>query len=611
MDEPKVNDFHRALTQEYTTTQCPLMYCIKAGLICVAKTTKGWQRCRILKLHENSIDGLLFDIGIIERVNWHDLRIIKEQFTTKKPMAIRCTLINVITTQPIERFTIQDHQQFLQILKEQHDFYIFVNRPNFMSSDIYLYYKSDNQFHCVNNIFPAQTLTDNSSTEDEVTSEAIIANTSSAKSKSTSSDLSKSKSKHETHPVQEEIRTERIPDPIQTDDNNDSFVTELSDDMPPKTIEPRPDSHVCLIERYKISKPWNVIVKHIVSIDEIYVCFVKYVEALNRIRFDVQNYVETVSPSEKNCWAIDEYCLAVDPTEGSGEWLRGKIVEIQAPDSCMVFLRDVGKTIKCKTNSLKEISKELQIVRDFTWKMKLSSVKIAKHWTKSMIKHLLHEMIESYDEMAISAVGDNNAGNDWGVILWGIQKIFNALSPERTEFININESLVERGAATTDASFGGIMEIVNPPSTEIIDEGPKLFDDVQATIERMKLFNFEERQALCSPQMVTDKRAEVKCWLPSEQIHEKKFVAFPMYVSRKLIIHVLEANRKNMSDEIKDILEKKYRKNQLERKDSIEWKKEDACFARYDGDDRFYRATIRRVNYAKNSCVVRIVVPSI
>lgn len=635
MDEDKVNEFQRTLTTEYENTQYPLVYCMKAGLICVAKSSKGWQRCRILKLHENSTDALLFDIGIIERINWHDLRIINEKFANIKPMAVRCSLINIITAQPLERFSIQHHQRFHQILKEQNDFYIFVNRANFMSSDIYLYYKSENnEFHCVNNIFPAQTISDDSSFEDDATSEAFAANTSS----SANSRL-KSKSKVELEPVQHaecvidlnrmergsleaergSLETKRSSFEIASG----SFESEQSNESPPQpppqkplsivsppeTVEQRPESLGQLIDTCKISRAWNVKIKQVIDIDEIYVCFSKYEDALNRLRFDVQSYVEAEEPTAKDAWEIGDYCLAVDPAEGSGEWLRGKIVNKPTSDSCMVYLRDIGKTIKCKGSDLKEINRELQIVRDCAWKMKLASVKRVQHITASMMQDLINDKIETFEEIAMSIISDDN-GNDKGIILWGIKKIFNALLPEKIEYVNINQSLVDLGVARASASFHGITSMINPAHDHYVDEKPHSIDDDRDIIEHMHFSSCNQHTLpllkMQKYEMVTDKRGEVKSWLPAERIAENQFVAFPMYVSQRLIIYALEESRKTVSDEIKEILEKMYRNKQLERKDSILWKKEDACFALYDLDNRFYRATIRRVNFAKNTCVVSI-----
>lgn len=570
---------------------------MKPGLICVAKSAKnGWQRCRIIKLHENSSsDVFLFDIGMIERIDWNDLRIIKEKFTRIKPLTVRCSLVNVLTAQPIERVSLQHHQHFQQILEEQNDFYVFVNRPSELSSDIFLYYKSEENFYCVNNVFPIGTFSDDSSVEDD-TSEAIpIRNSSSTKS------ITKS----ESEPVQGSIQIASNSfelEPLKELPTNGHIANgNVMDDI---VQEQKPLDN--LIETCKITNPWNIVVKHVVGIDEIYVCFAKYLEIWYRLRFDVQTYVEKESPTTKDVWKKGDCCLLKDPDDGSGEWFRGKIVKIPASERhVIVFLRDVGKTIECKADDLKVISKDLQLVRDCTWKVKLTSVKMLANFKPSMIKNLLCDLIELNEETAMSAVCDNN-GNDLGIILWGVKKVLKALQPERIEYVNINELLVERGFAAFTASFQGITNKFNPSQENSIAL-PNFVDEDQEIIDANQLFHCDSHllPLLKIPKykMVSDQRMEVERWLPSERIDENKFVAFPMYVSQNLFISVLEATRKTVCDEIQEILEKKYRNRQLERKDSVEWKKEDACFARFE-DCRFYRATVRRVNYAKNTCVV-------
>lgn len=103
---------------------------------------------------------------------------------------------------------------------------------------------------------------------------------------------------------------------------------------------------------------------------------------------------------------------------------------------------------------------------------------------------------------------------------------------------------------------------------------------------------------------VTDQIMEVNTWLPSERVAEKKFAAFPMHVSQQCIISVLEANRKTTADEILTILYKKNKAKELVKKAAVEWKQGDACFARFSEDRSFYRATVCRVNFARNSCMV-------
>lgn len=578
---------HCALSNEYKHRSYELVYCLKTGFICMAFSSKGWQRCRILKLHENSTcNVLLFDIGLCEHVNWDDLRIIAQEFCGYKPLAIRCSLINIRTAQPIERYSVHNSITFNQILKDNRDFYVFANRPNCVSSEIFLYYKLDDQFHCVNRTFPIDSVSEEDSSTEDITSSLQIASTPITESplSSLSSKLSASNS------------TERL---------EQSQRLESFEESPTENhMEQKPDNSEQMTQIGKISKPWNIVVKYVAGIDEIYVCFEQYIEIVNKLRFDVQTFVEVEMPATKTTWQIGDYCLALDPKNGSGEWFRGKIISITTKNICMVFLRDIGQTIQCKVNHLKEINEYLRTVRDFTWKVKLSSIKRTNQCSPHAFVDELRKMIVLYEEMAISAVFDSNK-NDWGVILWGIKKTFHALLPENIEYININDELVKCGVATTKTSFHGISDMIKPLQSNInIDEALKSFQETREFINGLQFSHeingnmvplSQQKKQLTYPQM------DVKNWLPSEKIAQKNFVAFPMYVSKNCHFFVLEASRKTVAEEIEKILLKKYRAKELKPRDSIEWRKEDACFARYG--TYFYRATIRRVNFASKYCM--------
>ncbi|XP_031630084.1 uncharacterized protein LOC116345129 [Contarinia nasturtii] len=610
MDTEEHKRFQNVLKEEYTTVnEYDLVYCLKSGYICMAfSTTMSWQRCQILKLYENhQCNVLLLDVGIIERVNWTDLRMINEKYVMHKPIALRCSLANVKTTQPIDRYSLQKRQEFLNILQnQQHDFYIFVNRSNSMSSDIFLYYKVDNQFVCVNKLFTSIESVSENSSASEITS-VSEPNSMGTKSEPNSIQMEQSLSSP-SDKGQHSIRMKSLSS-TPSDQVVQPIQIERSGEPSKMAIEQSPKSSDKLIDSCKITKPWGVLVKYVVGIDEIYVRFTKYTAAYNQLRFKIKMSTECEPKKNKSGWMIGEYCLAIDPDDTSGDWLRGKIVAMNSFNSGFVFLRDIGKTIECKLANLRIINSELNRPRDFTWKIRLASIELAKDLpSNSDPNQLLRNIIDSFEELAFSALKDFNE-NDQGAILWGIKTTCSALSPDKIEYVNINEELVESGVATTTKSFDGIMSVINPaqehPSEEdtmkTIGEAFRIddmhFDKINGNLPMLQ-GNDEMWQ-------VTDKRTEVTAWLPSEKYPKKNFVAFPMYVSQKCNIFVLEANRKTTADRIEKMLMQKYCGRQLERRVSIEWKKEDACFARYG--ERFYRATIRRVNFGKNLCVVRFI----
>lgn len=555
-DEQAADQFNKWLSDAYDSENYQNLYFLKAGIICVANSKRGWRRCRILKLYKNSTcDVLLIDSGQMERIEWRDLRIASKELVDEKPFAIKCTLVDVGTALPIERFTIFQQDTFLQTLRQFNDFYICVNQWDATSAKVFLYYKSDNQFYCVNHIFPSTTYSDDSSRDSFDTDMKSVQNTSPMELKL-------------FEPAEREVSLPS--EPIKQNGNNDAPC--------------------------QITKPESVVVRHVESIDAIYVCFGKHVKAFNRLHFEVQNAAQEDmdNPSE---WAVEDYCLVQASFTGRSEWFRARIQSIKPPTKCIVYLRDFGKTMESKIWKLKAIAPKHWIVRDFAWKVKLAHLHI-NAVSSTIAVELLQDMIDEYTEMAFSAFG-HSSGKECNVILWGVKKIANALLPETIKYENINEKLVQQGVVRSSISFYGIANLINP-------QQPDHDEAIAATctiIEDLTFLNPSNGRQKYPK--VTDSMADVKRWLPSEYIGQEEFVAFPMYVNKNMcIIWVLEANRKDIADEMQRILEKKHRTNELNTRDPLEWNKEDACFARFKADNHYYRATVRRVNFERNTCMV-------
>lgn len=87
----------------------------------------------------------------------------------------------------------------------------------------------------------------------------------------------------------------------------------------------------------------------------------------------------------------------------------------------------------------------------------------------------------------------------------------------------------------------------------------------------------------------------VKEWLPSEPILQREFVAFPTCVDWEEDLSILNDNRRTVDHLIEEILRKKYKTDQLKRRDAMDWKKDDPCFVHFPADGRLYRATIYEV----------------
>lgn len=576
-----VDKFHRRIAEDYSNNKHQLVYCLKVGTICAAKTTKGWQRCRILKLHgKNTCDVLLIDIGMKERVKWDDLRLLNDKWFQTKPFAIRCSLVSMISANSIDRVTMLKQQEFTRILQAKTDFYVVCNRPDVVSSDIFLYYKFENQFRCVNAIFPSDTMSDNSSIDETEMSTKIGHRTPSSGEHFSLKDSLIQRSEENQLQIKEMEHENNEPkNHIDQNGNHTNNKNVNEQEQEPRNPAPSIDKLV--------SKPEPIIVKHIDGIDGIYICFKKYLTGVKRLRFQVQNCVQQTPDTYQRSWKVGEYCLVFDLFDGISEWLRGRIVSIIDSETYEIYLRDDGKTIESSAYNLKPIDEELKKVRDFTWKMKLSYIQMEKSCPKNTFNELLCDIISGYDEIAISALRKSN-----GIILWGIKRLVGALLPERYEYVNINEELVKHNVATTAVEFGDINDAINNlVNKEIIELDDS--DDDQTDQNQYK---------------VTDRKNEAKRWLPSQPIAKREFVVFPQYFTQqKMYVSVLEASRKTTAEEIRQILIKKGKAKELEKRDSVEWKKDDACFAPFGNERHYYRATLRRVNFAKNTCVVCII----
>lgn len=569
----------------------------------MAKTALyGWQRCRIVRLHtKNVCTAFLLDIGISEHIKWIDLRLLDETWCHQEPFAIRCSLIDVVTANPIGRCTPQQHQQFTQTLQMYENFYISVNRSGTISSDIFLYYVLDNQFHCVNEMFPS----DSSTTDDEDyefeqsilsnsgTKIAVCGDGAGAADRGDGSTFimnKRSAKQYKTMANETSITDENLN--VMEKENTTTNDIEMKE--PSECAVPKP------LDQQRLSKPERIVVRHIDETGSVFVCFKKYEIALHKLRFEIQKHVgngESVDQSNEEhlTWNVDDFCLVHGKFDGFTEWLRGKITNISAiaasdnGNLAQVYLRDLGKIVETPLNKLKPIP-PTRNVRDFVWKSRLASIELKQRCGDGRIAKILKKMLNAYDEIAISVLEPTD--DQLNIILWGITQSTSALLPEKIKLTNINEELVARGYAHTQTKFDGMNELI----TNLMNATPE--------VDNYDSDNLQTNSTLQSIYNVTDERMDVEEWLPSEPIQQREFAAFPMHVARKCILSILEANRRSVADEMKNILEEKNKTNELEHRDAMDWKKEDPCFVLFKADGRFYRGSVRRVNFEKNICMV-------
>lgn len=393
-------------------------------------TTNGWQRCRIIRLHENgTCDALLIDTGIIERIDWYDLRTMDGTFRPAgircsisdfPPLAIPCSLVDVVTAKRIQRVSLGLNEDFQGILQHPHDFYVYTHRADAVS-DIFLYYKFAGEFYCINNLFPTDLSSDENSSDISVVPTKGTTSPMGSTSKTTQSEA--------VNEAKEVILSHGF-------DKSDNG-SHKSDEMEPNLGDQETTRPNGLIQ---ISKPESVVIRNVVGIDEIYFCYARYLGAFDRLSFEIQKSMATRTDEEKKLkpavWAVNSDCLVINPHSKIQEWARGRIVMFSGATTCLVYLRDHGKTIECGLGELEPIAKKFYIIRDFTWKVQLSNITMKEGGSSEAVNRLLCDLID--EDMAISTV-DNETNKGCSIILWAIKTVSRALQPDKITYININE----------------------------------------------------------------------------------------------------------------------------------------------------------------------------
>lgn len=555
----------------------------------MAKTaSNGWQRCRILRLHaKNVCTAFLLDIGRNEHVKWSDLRILDEKWCSQKPFAIRCAMVDMVSARPIDRCTLQQQRQLMKSLATNETFYISVSRPGTISTDIFLYTVDHGRFDCVNEIFPSCLW---STDDDDDYGDGDDDTTLCPRA---SSDGTAVSANDADEPTTNEVS-------MLDENQNEAKMDNKMNDNDDQSVSNQPISS----NQQRLTKPEDVIVQHIDETGAIFVNIKKWKKALDTVRFKIQQHMLNAEHDDhcdgEMSWNVNDYCLLFGKFDGFTEWVRGKITSISiatapathADQLAQVYLRDVGKSIEIPLRELRP-SHGIPNVQDFAWKTQLAFIEIKERdGQTSWIIKVLKKMMKAYEKIAISVVG--STGDQLNVILWGIIRNVRAMLPEKVELTNINEELVNRGYAVASIDFNGINDLIGGSINATTTDSPYYDSD-----------NFQPNSSLQSEYAVTEERMDVTEWLPSEPISQREFAAYPMYVSHKCVLSILEANRRSVADEMKAILERKHQANELERRDATEWKKEDPCFVRFSADGRFYRGSVRRVNLTKNTGVVK------
>lgn len=265
-----------------------------------------------------------------------------------------------------------------------------------------------------------------------------------------------------------------------------------------------------------------------------------------------------------------------------------------------VQLRDYGHHVQVDKRSLLPISDGLRGVQDLVKKVRLYGVAASKADVSSTTVHeTAMALLKPFECMAVSFhMGSIEAA----VLLWGVRETIRPLAPNKYEYININQELINANVVHETQSLPDVVqpEKARDKSGEVDDESwRQVINGHQYPWE----LDFRSERAQYS---LTTETTSFAHWRPAEPIDKLEFHAYPQYVSRKLFFYVLDDYRKRVVEQINIGIYNKLRNrvptDTNRRKPHDEWKVGDACFAPFDRT--YHRATIKRISAAEKVCSV-------
>lgn len=548
-----INEFHHKLDGAYKSTETDVILMPNKHDICCALTEKsGWQRCRILGLHVNETCTVqLIDIGHKERIKWTNLRMLDEETFAEKPFVVKCSLVQIHNmNEPIEKFTIQQLNKFQTMIEKQENFYIFVSCVEPKWCGVILYIRNqDGSFKCLNQMFPNEE--EQSADEEQSNANAQEAN---------------------AVALEKPTTTERI-----AGEN--------------KQLKPKKDDI-----KMEMSDREGVVLLHFESIDAIFICLEQRYKAWDAFHSAIQ--LNAMQRSDEEIpqiieWRTGDQCLAPDYINERRQWFRGQIVRIDS-EIAVVYLCDIGKTMKTTIFALRSINEEIMKKPAFARKTALAGMTASANETMENIGKIIFDMIETFDGLSASGYGLNTS--DKRLILWGVKK-FNEdpYAPTQFEYTNINKELAKLGLVLATTSF----------------KDASLFHaerDRQKAIEKKsnknENGNNNNNDTNPSYSICKDLWPKIKNWPESERFQRNKFIGFPMYISSKFVIYLLDDERKAVADKMSEVLTRRYKNKELKRFDPYLWQKGSPCFAPFEGE--FHRAIIRKVYDDVDAVVVSI-----
>lgn len=553
----KISDLKKKLNDVYKSKSNILhAYVPTVGMICVAHINNEWYRVEISKVLRSGFYNVeLIDYGGKEEVKWENLFYLRDEFFATPKHVLRLSLFELNT---IDSSNLNKMNQEFKNLHRDTNKYNAINEGNVGSNyEVTLrLLKSDDEKMNINNHL-----------------------------------------KEILYGKQKVFSTEEKTAPKSIGKYVDPTDINMSSQKPQ------------MVKENQIPEKIKIVITHHVSPGEFYINVIKSNAEPDIADKDMQEKIEQFFTSDQNIhksnWKERDRCFVKQKTQGKqNHWYRGAVVKVNG-DECLVFLRDIGKTVE--VNSPEGLIED-KMTADYPSKAKrchLAFVAPSGMNTWSLTaKDKFIEYCKRFDELQMSVPVLNSYSSSTPVVLWSIEKKqYSALEPCKTVIRNINIDLIFHGVARSTVSDFDQIQYHECKDFQQNENSYSLIGDVLTDHTRLNS-NKNSLDELFGPIQ----------WKKAEPFFATQFEAVPSNIDQNMIIYALTRQQKQMIKKMSDELSKWHRDQ-----DIIplidDWEEQEPCIAIYKerqngngSTDEFFntyhRAQIIMVNSSQKMCKV-------
>lgn len=371
------------------------------------------------------------------------------------------------------------------------------------------------------------------------------------------------------------------------------------------------------------NKKFNIIVTSIQSPTEIYVSTHRADEQKRKMHAAIQRWASQHQTHELHDigrqWKQDDRCLVhVRRAHNIKMWYRGIVVKLVSGNELQVFLRDIGDVVTVHPHNLTNIDEKYLRMRDSVLKCHLDGV---NNWLNSSMS-----ILQSLVDTSCYASFAPQMNGSVPITLW--RPTAQTSCGQIVEWMNINRWLVSATVIEVTEIY-----IRNTREKFQMDEYTRNEDNDLQYPEHLDFLNILDDDDLIDPIESKDgyddydeegdnfrmsepvfyelnewTEGEVEHWLPSVPINYWTFMGTPVFIDNNCVLYVHDAYRSYLANHLSAAIQRI-----IDNDDNVfdpfavHWTVGQTCFAKYDGDGKFHRATIRGINHTKCICLVKFI----